>query len=185
MVPVAGLKTVGSHGAEGGQQPTTKAMERRLVRLAAEAEELAARVPGVLIERKPFGIALHDRKVARGRLRGWRRMLDEWLAAADTAGFERLEGKRVVELRPEGANKGAVVERIARSRVTGRRDDSLVAIGDDETDEDMFRALRGKGLAVRVAPPGIKTLASARLASPSGVQRFLLGLAKLSENLTE
>jgi trehalose 6-phosphate phosphatase len=181
MIPVAGVKIFGSHGAERRRRPSTKAAARRLERLAAQAEELAAGVPGAMVERKPFGIALHDRQVARGRLASWRRMLEEWLAVADTAGLERLDGKRVVELRPRGANKGTVVEQLSGGCAVIRPDDSLVAIGDDETDEDMFRTMKGKGLAVRIAPPGAKTLAGARLASPLGVQRFLLRLAELSE----
>ncbi len=185
MIPVDGVKIIGSHGAECGRGPLAKAAARRLERLAAQAEELAAGFPGALVERKPFGIALHDRLVARGRLSAWRRMLEEWLASADTAGLERLDGKRVVELRPSGANKGAVVERLSEGCAGSGPDDSLVAIGDDETDEDMFRSMKGKGLAVRVAPPRTKTLAEARLASPLGVQRFLLRLAELSKRLTE
>lgn len=185
MIPVAGVKIFGSHGAEGGRRRPTEAAKRRLRRLAAQAEELAARVPGAMVERKPYGIALHDRQVARGRLHSWRRMLEEWLEAADTAGLERLEGKRVVELRPRGANKGAVAERLCGSRAGRGPDYSLVAVGDDETDEDMFRSVKGKGLTVRVAPPGTKTQAGERLASPLGVQRFLLRVVKLSKGRTE
>jgi trehalose-6-phosphatase len=70
---------------------------------------------------------------------------------------------------------------VADQFITRGRDDSLVGIGDDETDEDLFRALRGKGLSIRVAPPRTKSIALARLASPLGVQRFLLRLAELSE----
>jgi trehalose-phosphatase len=185
LVPVKGVKIFGSHGAEGDRRSPTKASQRRLDRLAVEAGELAANVPGIFVERKPFGIALHDRQVARGRLPSWRRMLEEWLTSAEIEGLERLDGKRVVELRPEGANKGGIVGRLLKRCTANLPDDSLVAIGDDETDEDMFRALKGKGLAVRVAAPGKKTLAAARLASPLGVQRFLMRLAELSEQRKE
>jgi trehalose-phosphatase len=175
MVPIRGVRIYGSHGAEG-ESGGMKAPDRLLRRLEKEAIELSAGIRGVLVERKPYGIAFHDRLVKRGQLASWKRRLDEWLASQDLTGFERLDGKRVVELRPEGAHKGAVVERFE----TRGRDDSLVGIGDDETDEDLFRALRGKGFSVRVAPPRKKSIAEARLPSPLGVQRFLLRLAELS-----
>jgi trehalose-phosphatase len=178
MVGVRGVKIFGSHGVEGSGTIATKPARSLLNRLEREATELSAGVPGVLVERKPFGIAFHDRQVPRGRLASWRRKLDGWLEGQELAGLQRLDGKRVVELRPEGAHKGAVVARLQ----SAGRDDSLVGIGDDETDEDMFRALRGKGLSVRVAPPRKRSIAAARLPSPLAVQRFLLLLAELSES---
>lgn len=176
MVPVRGVKIFGSHGAEAGEG-RTRVSAKLLRRLEKEAMELAAAFPGVLVERKPVGIAFHDRMVPRGRLASWRRKLESWLSEQDLTGLERLDGKRVVELRPEGAHKGSVVEKFA----TAGPDDSLVGIGDDETDEDMFRALEGKGLSIRVAPPRKRSVAAARLASPLAVRRFLLHLAELSE----
>jgi len=177
MVRIRGIKIFGSHGAEGSGAAASRPSRRLLNRLERGATRLAAAVPGVLVERKPYGIAFHDRLVPRGRLASWRRKLDGWLESQELTGLERLDGKRVVELRPEGAHKGAVVTGLQGAR----RDDSLVGIGDDETDEDMFRALRGKGLSVRVAPPRTKSVAAARLPSPLAVQRFLLLLAELSE----
>ncbi len=57
-------------------------------------------------------------------------------------------------------------------------DASLVGVGDDRTDEDLFRALRGRGLAVRVGRPGLRSAARCRLSSPVAVQRFLAELAR-------
>jgi trehalose-phosphatase len=46
-------------------------------------------------------------------------------------------------------------------------------LGDDETDEDAFRALEGRGLGVLVADRPRATAADFRLADPGDVARFL------------
>ena len=134
-------------------------------------------MPGALVEVKPAGVAFHDRKVAPARLAAWRRDRNRLLATLDLAGLEGLHGRRVVEFRPTGVDKGIVVRELPRSPRGPRPDASLVAIGDDRTDEDMFRELAGLGLGVRVGRPGRRTLADHRLPSPAAVGRFLALLA--------
>jgi trehalose 6-phosphate phosphatase len=146
--------------------------------LADAVERLGATTPGVLIERKPAGVAVHDRLVPRRHRATWRRRLERWLANADLRGLERIGGKCVVELRPAGTNKGRVVETLPRRPGAPRPDASLVGIGDNHTDEDMFRALRGRGLAVRVGRAGARSVARSRLPSPAAVRRFLNELAR-------
>jgi trehalose 6-phosphate synthase/phosphatase len=184
MVPMRGIKVFGSHGMEGSwsgseTRPARKALRRRLGKLGRAAEKLAEGTPGVLVERKPAGIAFHDRKVGPERLSSWRRKLRKWLGAQDLEGLEQLRGKRVLELRPEGVNKGLVVEWMPVAADAPSPDRSLVAMGDDETDEDLFRALQGRGLTVRVGGPRKESAAEVRLPSPLAVQRFLIKLADL------
>jgi trehalose-phosphatase len=182
MVPVSGVRVFGSHGLEGAwrgtqRRPTAPRSHRRIQRLAAAARRLAATTPGVLVEHKPAGVAVHDRRVPRRLRASWRRRLETWLAEQDLSGLARLDGKCVVELRPAGVHKGLIVEALPHHSGAPRPDASLVGIGDDRTDEDMFRALRGRGLAVRVGPPGARSVARSRLPSPAAVQRFLIELA--------
>jgi trehalose 6-phosphate synthase/phosphatase len=186
MVPVRGVRIFGSHGAEGSwnggdphpvRQPGPVARDnlRKITRVAAK---LASGVPGAYLERKPQGIALHDRNLAQARLGSWRRRVRELLAASDLEGLEVLRGRRVIEVRPWGHHKGRVVERLLAIASPERCDRSLLALGDDRTDEDMFRALQGRGLPVRVGRPRKTSLAERRLPSPASVARFLLHLAQ-------
>jgi len=182
LVPVEGVLAFGSHGLEGvwpGEPPRRAAGDRddRIEQLAEGATALAGDTPGVLVERKPAGLAIHDRRVPAARLAGWRRRLDAWLETQQLDGLERLDGRRVVELRPRGVHKGQVAERLPRRRGAPSPDDSLVAMGDDTTDEDLFRALEGRGLSVRVGRRAQPSLAESRLPSPYSVQRFLSLLA--------
>jgi len=141
--------------------------------LTRRAERLARGVPGAYVEGKPHGVALHDRNVAPEALGAWRCSVRDLLAASDLEGLEVLTGRRVIEVRPWGHHKGRVVEELLERARPPRLDPSLLAVGDDRTDEDMFRAILGKGLPVRVGRPGKVSLAMRRLPSPAAVRRFL------------
>lgn len=184
LVPVPGVRVFGSHGLEGPWPASLRprvgsTLSRRIARLAREAEAIVAREPGAWVERKPAGLAIHDRAVGASRRAAFRRALRAWLGSADLEGLEVLRGKRILELRARGIHKGRVLEALGIGDGV-RNDASLVAVGDDRTDEDLFRVLAGRGLAVRVGPPGVATVARARLTSPAAVASFLRHLADAS-----
>jgi trehalose 6-phosphate phosphatase len=180
MVPVPGVAIFGSHGAERLGRPLPRrfnAVRARLGRLARRAGEMAARFPRVRVERKPVGLAFHDRALARGERARWHRRLAAWLATQDLSGLQVLHGKRVIELRPAGVDKSAVVSTFPPSRGWHRFDPSLVVIGDDRTDEDLFDAVSRLAVSIRVGRKGIRSRATHRLPSPVAVARFLDALA--------
>lgn len=183
MARVEGVAVFGSHGLESDSPrhalttSATKAAIRRLKRIVGPAKALALGFPGAMLEIKPAGVAFHDRRIPAERLGEWKRRLREFLAGRDLDGVDFLRGKRVLELRPSGVHKGSVVRALAPRAAGGRRDASLLAIGDDTTDEDMFEALGGRGLAVRVGRRVRATHANRRLASPGAVAEFLARLA--------
>lgn len=185
MVPVEGIVAFGSHGIEGGfhgydprRHAVPKEIMDRLDDLESRAAVLASRFPGVRIERKPVGLAFHDRLLPDADLEAWRKELADWLDGSQLEGLARLEGKRVLELRPRGFDKGRVVRVVIDRLGLGREDRSLVALGDDVTDEDMFREIRGLGLAVLVGDEPRATLATRRIPSTEAVGAFLAALAR-------
>jgi trehalose-phosphatase len=185
LIDLDGLQLFGSHGLEGSWAGSGKALPppelgHRLQALAETGRTLAAGVPGVLVESKPHGVAFHDRRVARQDLNRWRHSLHRWLDRQDLSGIEWLAGARVLELRPQGFDKGRIIKEMPHTPGMPAPDHSLVGIGDDRTDEDMFRELDGVGLSVRVGRPGVSSLAQHRLPSPSAVRRFLVSLATQS-----
>lgn len=182
MMPLRGVRIFGSHGLEGawrgpGRRRLDPRIGRRLKRILQAARRASRGIPGVLVESKPAGVGLHDRRVPAAHLSRWRRRVRHMLEEADLQGLEILRGHRVVEIRPVGWSKGRVVRTFPGADSSSRRDPSFLALGDDRTDEDMFRAIRGRGLGVLVGPPGRKTAATRRLASPLQVGRFLAFLA--------
>lgn len=176
------LAVCGLHGAEwrgpDGQvahPETTTAFERARARLRDEA----ARLPGVLLEDKGAAIAAHYRLAPEQEERV--RTLMAAIARDAGEGWMLQEGKRVVELRPRGRDKGdALATFMGREPFRGRRP---LAIGDDVTDEAMFAAAnRMDGLSIRVAahdsqslaPP---SLALSRISTPSQVRAWIARVA--------
>lgn len=176
------IDVFGSHGLEtpGGGVRLSPGVRRRLESLASAIERRAEGWTGVFVERKPLGLAVHDRALAEARLRDWRCELSRLLETEDLAGFESLGGRRVVEIRLAGAHKGRVVDVWPPAREAHPEDPSVVAAGDDRTDEDLFASLGPGATTIRVGPPGRSSSARFRLASPAGVGRFLEVLGRFS-----
>ncbi len=127
-------------------------------------DDFAARTPGSLVEEKTAGLAWHYRMADPDYGAAQAHDLMVHLSAVLTnAPVEILPGAMVVEVRPQGVDKGGVVGVVAASAPAGS---VLVAVGDDRTDEDMFAALPPGGLAVHVGP------------APSGAALRLRGVAE-------
>ncbi len=75
-----------------------------------------------------------------------------------------------LELRCAGIHKGDAVRQILDESAEGA---VIAYLGDDLTDEDAFRALKGKGLAVLVSDTPRATLADHRLTPPDELLAFL------------
>lgn len=147
-----GLAIAGSHGAElyfadGRAERTTRIWDKRDI--LAEAQSLSVRHPKILIENKPFGIALHYRLAPEAALD----CHDLVARLAGERGLTVQTGKQVVELMATGIDKGAAVQ--AFMACQPMRGKHPVFIGDDDTDEAGFRMARSLGGAgVRVGRSG-------------------------------
>ena len=64
--------------------------------------------------------------------------------------LEVMHGSKIVEVRTRGINKGIAIRKI----LSGEKYDFVFAVGDDKTDEDMFKMLAGKEncFTVKVGP---------------------------------
>jgi trehalose-phosphatase len=174
-----GVALAGGHGGElllaGGERREVglvPADVERVDAFASFAERLLDGTGGE-VERKRHSTAAHTRRVD-GRAQSW---FEEILVAAArkiAAGgdLEVVPGKCVVELRSRAATKDRAL-RAFRAGVPGAW---AVAIGDDVTDEDLFReAVRGGGTAIKVGAGA--SIAPHRLEDPEAVARFLEALA--------
>ena len=141
----------GSHGLEFCWADGRRAAPPAPAWLAGaytQARALAEANDGVVIEEKPFGVALHY------RLRPEAEAACHALASAIAAegGGVIQPGKMMVEVRPAGDDKGSAVRRfMVDAAMAGTRP---VFIGDDLTDEPAFRAARELGgHGILVGPP--------------------------------
>ena len=81
-------------------------------------------------------------------------------------------GKMVLEIRPKvDFHKGKAVREILKTFPSL----GLLPIyfGDDQTDEDAFRALKDKGISIFIGPGGFPSEADFFLRNPDEVQEFL------------
>lgn len=104
--------------------------------------------PGVRIETKPHGLAVHYRLAPEREAEVWE--LVRSLVPPDHPWFRLIPAREAVELGLRAASKGDAVERLmAHAPFHGRRP---IFVGDDYTDEaGMSMARRFGGLGLRVA----------------------------------
>jgi trehalose-phosphatase len=180
MVPVKGLSYVGSHGLEfqSSKGVSSQVPKRYLQQLAVLKKEftcLLSRCPGMMLEEKPFSLAVHYRNVALVPERKIRAAIMNVCADALMAqSVAVMPGKKVVEILPPLAtDKGSALKHLW-SR-WGEEKFFPVYIGDDRTDEAAFHALRSCGLTIRVGGSGKRSKAEYYLNSVDDV----LGLLKM------
>lgn len=171
---------IGNHGIEWGSRPARKRDRRDLLRVAGWRRVLGPRLagaPGVRVEDKRYTLAIHYREAPdpakalatiRNAIRGLR-------------GCTKVGGKAVVNLVPTGADdKGKAVLRLRRRT----RADRILYIGDDDTDESVFRLIGRRCpwlLGVRVGHPRAgapRSRASFLLRGQGDVDRFLARLLR-------
>jgi trehalose 6-phosphate synthase/phosphatase len=134
-------------------------------------ERFTAATPGSRLELKAASMAWHFRAAQRGFGARQAHELRMWLGdALSNQPLEVLEGHRVVEIRLRGVSKAVV----ARNHHRPGEHCLTVAIGDDRSDEDLFRALPKGSLTVAVG----QALNGAQYVIPSyrTVRRLLSGL---------
>jgi trehalose 6-phosphate phosphatase len=146
-----GVELVGEHGWERAtkdgprNEPMPDGAERALAACAAAAAERGWRE---MLERKRTAVVLHTRGIPRERAEPIERDCERlWTGIGAAAGLrvDRIDGG--IEARCAARDKGdAVREIVARAPARAL----VVYVGDDETDEDAFRALGPGGLGLRV-----------------------------------
>ncbi len=175
--PIAGLHGAEQRMADGTVDRITVTPEFEA--LKAEIASNAAGWDGVLIEDKGAAVGAHYRQAPERRAE-----LDALMEeAAKKAGseFALQRGKMVIELRPARASKGEAVKRfLSEAAFAGRLP---ITIGDDLTDEAMFRAaneLGGHSIRIgdKTLPDGSTTAATLLLSSAQELRDILASLAR-------
>ena len=165
-----GLAVSGSHGLElrlPDGQVTRRGGDHDLSEARNRLNGLARSAPGLLIEEKPFGIALHYRQAPEEEGRVSELMSE----LARDGGLEIQQGKMVIELRPPGADKGDALRAfMAEPDFAGARP---VFVGDDMTDEHAFAAAAAMGGAGVLVGPSRATAAEWRLPNVAAVIDWL------------
>ncbi|MDP9178254.1 MAG: trehalose-phosphatase [Gemmatimonadota bacterium] len=166
------ISVAGQHGLElrvaGGNITSHPVPEEALRLLRDELSSSIAGRPGLVAEFKGMSIALHYRMAPA--LAGYSHTLLRSLGAKYAPDFVIQKGKRVVELKPVGADKGEVIRRLMTTDPFAGR--TPVFVGDDLTDEAGFaivNEMAGHSIKVGSGP----TCARFRLTTVSQVRRWL------------
>ncbi|MFL5319799.1 MAG: trehalose-phosphatase [Myxococcaceae bacterium] len=124
---------------------------------------------GTFVEAKSASLAWHYRGVDGGESRA-PLLIDELQRALAQSPAEVLLGSKVVEVRPRGVSKALVARQVLHGSGV-----LALAMGDDRTDEDLFRALPADALTFHVGDG--ESAARLRLRDSREARAFLSQLA--------
>ena len=115
--------------------------------ILAVLETFADRLPGSLVEEKEESIAWHYRMAdpEQAELRA-PELVDHLLNLTAKTDLQIVQGNKVVEIRRAGVDKGSA----AGFWMNDDAQDFILAIGDDTTDEDLFKVLPASAISIRV-----------------------------------
>lgn len=164
-----GIALIGEHGSDteetGSEYPD-------LGTLAGELGEIAADLPGSLVEQKKWSVVFHYRQAdPDASTEAVQRVLD---GPGREAGVVVRKGNMVVELHATDTNKGHAIDDL-RDQVDAA---AVIFFGDDVTDEEVFARLRPADVGVKVGRGW--TLAPFRVEGVDQVASALHHLADLA-----
>jgi len=137
-------------------------------------QDYVERVPGAFLEEKEYAVAWHYRGAQPevGAMRA-KELIDALLHATRHLDVQVLHGNKVIEVRCAGVTKGTAALHLLK----GGSFDFVLALGDDQTDEDLFAALPEEAFSIRIglAPSRAKF----NLKDPSEARTLLASLAAL------
>jgi trehalose 6-phosphate phosphatase len=188
LVGLDGIFYAGSHGFEisgpkgrhlehqWGKQflPALDRAEKSL------RDRLEQKIQGVQVERKKFAIAVHYRRAAEGKVREVEGVVDQ--VQEESGQLRQTSGKKIFELQPDiDWDKGRALLWLLEQLGMAGPEVLPFYLGDDVTDEDAFKVLKGRGIGIAVQEKPSPTAARYRLRSPDEVEKFLKALIAYSE----
>lgn len=177
---------VGLHAEHGlwMRAPASTAWTRRSVpadtwrdAVRQHLEQFVSSTPGSMLEQKDASFSWHfrlaDQEFADDADYGESQARELRLLLNEVLGNQRAQvllGNRVIEVRPAMVNKGLVAQGLPFDPT-----ECIIAIGDDKTDEDLFRALPDSAITIKVGPGA--TSARYRVESVDEVRAYLRQMA--------
>ena len=150
-VQVDGIAYAGNHGLEiegsdfSFREPFAESLSEAMHCLAHELKVAVSDVPGAWIQAKGLSTSVHFRQVAPRDVVRLHKMVQAVAAPyVDARQIVVRAGKMVMEVRPNvDWHKGSAVGWLARQMSPNDAQPLLLYLGDDDTDEDVFKMWRG------------------------------------------
>lgn len=176
-VGVSGITYVGNHGLEienpigMHKKVPSPARKKELKIITRDLKNSLKEIPGILFEEKGPILSVHYRSVRQKFLAQVRLVIEEKLQQWSDH-WKMTPGKMVFEIRPKvDFNKGEAVKEILKALPPLKL--LSIYLGDDQTDEDAFRSLKGRGISIFIGPGNFPSEAEFFLQNPDEVQEFL------------
>ncbi len=179
IINLRGIHYAGNHGLEisGVKRteivPNASQVVRSIRKISDDLNKVLLTVPGAWVENKSLTASVHYRTVPTSHIPELNRLVGEIASRYIDRGLIKLKrGIKVIEIHPKIEwHRGKAIrwmqKNIAHKRATN------IYIGDDETDEDAFKALNS-AITVRVARDArVKTEAHYYVNNPIEVRFFL------------
>ncbi|MBD1386731.1 bifunctional alpha,alpha-trehalose-phosphate synthase (UDP-forming)/trehalose-phosphatase [Mucilaginibacter rigui] len=138
--------------------------------IEAIMNKYVSKCPNSFIEKKEFALAWHYRNadISQGDLRA-KELYENLIEQTYSLPLSVLNGHKVIEVRNKGVSKGiSTLELLSKDKY-----DFILCMGDDQTDEDMFKALTDVDNSYTIKVGQDATFAQYNLQSPYLVQSFL------------
>jgi len=150
MGHIDGLRLAAEHGAcykDGDKWIETVVRVTWNKKILSLMRTFVNKTPGSWLEKKDTTLAWHYRDADSwmGMLRS-RQLVESLYALCASQGLQILNGNKVVEIKPNEYSKGTILERL----LSASSYDFILVIGDDVTDESMFRSTPNGGITIKV-----------------------------------
>lgn len=192
LVGIKGVYYVGNHGLEiSGPgvkfvQPQALRARPTIAQLCGKLRKWLKGIEGAIVENKGLTASVHYRLVARRELRDLKKIFKEVVKPHVDSGEIRVtQGKKVFEIRPNIEwDKGKAMLWVI-DVIDPEKKLTPIYMGDDQTDEDAFSALKERGITVLVSGERKKSNAKFFLRDVGEVKTFLEKLAGWSAEVLE
>jgi len=169
------IHIVAEHGAQiryrgGAWRRIALPAEEWKDKVISVMDHYTEKCPGAFVEKKNFSMVWHYRNADPQMAEKIKMNLHTALSEI-TAGLplQVTLGKKIVEVRNRNIDKGSAVRNLLDREIS----DFILAIGDDRTDEDMFRALANKKHAFTIKVGAEASHALFNLPTPQSVISLL------------
>jgi trehalose 6-phosphate synthase/phosphatase len=138
--------------------------------IEAIMNKYVSKCPNSFVEKKEFALAWHYRNAdkSQGDLRA-KELYEYLIEHTYSLPLSVLNGHKVIEVRNKGVSKGiSTLELLSKDKY-----DFILCLGDDQTDEDMFKVLTDVDHSYTIKVGQDATFAQFNLQSPYLVQSFL------------
>jgi len=188
LVGIKGVIYAGNHGLQM-KGPSLSYVNKEALRnrdllsnIRRRLQNKVSGIEGVFVEDKGLTLSVHYRLASKKDIKPLKLILMRLLRPLIKDGKIRLtHGKMVCEIRPPAKwDKGRAVKWLLH-KARLRRTTLPVCVGDDRTDEDMFKAVGPRGIAVCVGRPGSSSHAGFYLRNTGEVKKFLNKLKALKK----